>query len=540
MNVLWTTPLGPIGLLLGGGGLLLALQRHLSTRWRQILPVALVVAGMAAWLLLRFQPQGEGQWWVWLAPLELKTALGLQWNGWVWVVGWLLFLAALTALVLPRWRTRPGFSPPAFWTPMLLAASLLVITATTWSTLLSAWALMVLFAGLLVGTHGDDAPRAWTMLLLSVLFLLAAPLFNGVESLLIVLSTEPLNLQAQLLLLLAVVIPLGVYPFHLWLDTDAPRPAGQQLALQLLPALAALYMLGKFQLPLLSSLSWIALVVAGLLGSAMAAWLSDDHARKWLYVTINRATWVTLALSLFRNEPVASLIFPLTTLALSMMIWALVSSGDRRLSRGWARWLALVFMMGFPFTTGFALNHSLSRLATSVIGFPVWVLVLASQTLLVAAVLHPTPENGDEDATSDFLPANRLVWTMVLVVLFGVWWGFFPSSLARTVGLTLPPAYASVFAQIRTAGVLTGWMTLLLPLILGWLLARGRQRFLSGMESWQHRIADIVSLLWLEKLLRAGLHYLSVFVGFGADILDGAGQFGWVLVALLLLWLITR
>lgn len=378
------------------------------------------------------------------------------------------------------------------------------------------------------------------MLLLSVLFLLAAPLFNGVESLLIVLSTEPLNLQAQLLLLLAVVIPLGVYPFHLWLDTDAPRPAGQQLALQLLPALAALYMLGKFQLPLLSSLSWIALVVAGLLGSAMAAWLSDDHARKWLYVTINRATWVTLALSLFRNEPVASLIFPLTTLALSMMIWALVSSGDRRLSRGWARWLALVFMMGFPFTTGFALNHSLSRLATSVIGFPVWVLVLASQTLLVAAVLHPTPENGDEDATSDFLPANRLVWTMVLVVLFGVWWGFFPSSLARTVGLTLPPAYASVFAQIRTAGVLTGWMTLLLPLILGWLLARGRQRFLSGMESWQHRIADIVSLLWLEKLLRAGLHYLSVFVGFGADILDGAGQFGWVLVALLLLWLITR
>ena len=542
MNVLWTTPLGPIGLLLGGGGLLLALQRYLSPRWRQILPVALVMAGMAAWLLLRLQPQGAGQWWEWLAPLELKTALGIRWDGWVWLVGWLMFMAALTALLLPRWRSRPGFTAPAFWTPMLLAASLLVITATTWSTLLSAWALMIFFTGILVGMHGSDARRAWPLLLLSVLFLLAAPLFNGVESLLVVLDSETLNLQAQLLLLLAVAIPMGVYPFHIWLDSDGRRSAGVQLVLQMLPALAALYLLGQFHIPLLSSLSWIALVVAGLLGSAIAAWLVDDPGRKWMFVTVNRATWVVLALSLFHDQPVASLLFPLTAFAIAILIWALVSSGDKRLSRGWARWLALIFLLGFPFTTGFVLNLSLSQLATNVIGFPVWLLMLVAQTLLVAGILHspPQPAVADEETGSDFLPANRLLWMLMLVVLFGLWWGLAPSSLAHTAGMVLPDAYASVFSQIRSAGVLTGWLTLLLPLLLGWLLSRWQDRLLAGFEGWLERIAAIVSLRWLEDLIQAGLHYLSLSLGFAADILDGAGQFGWVLLALLLLWLFMR
>jgi hypothetical protein len=106
--------------------------------------------------------------------------------------------------------------------------------------------------------------------------------------------------------------------------------------------------------------------------------------------------------------------------------------------------------------------------------------------------------------------------------------------------MVLPDAYASVFSQIRSAGVLTGWLTLLLPLLLGWLLSRWQDRLLAGLEGWQERITVIVSLRWLEDLIQAGLHYLSLSLGFAADILDGAGQFGWVLLALLLLWLFMR
>jgi len=536
MSALWTSPLGPIGLLLGGGTLLLILQRRLSARLQQALPVALILAGMATWLLLRLQPQGAGQWWVWQAPLGLETALGLQWDGWAWLAGWLLFMLALTALILPEWRARAGFTPSSFWIPFLLAASLLVITAATWSALLSAWALMIFLTGLLTGTPSSNAPRAWTLLLLSGLFLLAAPLFNGVESLLATLASDTLNLQAQLLLLLAVVIPMGVYPFHLWLTPKSQRPRGAQLALHLLPALAALHLLSRFQLPLLGSFSWVALGIAGLLGSAIAAWMSADADRAWVYVIINRATWVMLALSLSREAGLYRALFPLTTLAIAAIIWALTTARSESAKARWLRWLAIFFLLGFPFTTGFPLNLNLAQLATTVLGFPGWVLVLLAQTLIVAAILGSGPESATE-TPRDFLPPARLKWMLALTIIFGLWWGIFPAALARTAGLTPAGSTASVFAQIRTAGLLTGWMTLLLPLLLGWLLARGRKRIFVGLESWQSRIAAIAGLDWLETLFRAGFHYLALAFGFAADILDGAGQFGWVLLALLILWI---
>ena len=540
MNAFWMTPLGPIGLLLGGGGVLLFSQRYLSWRMRQVLPVGLTLASMAAWLLLRLQPQGLGQWWVWQAPLELKTALGVQWDGWVWLVGWLMFVVALSALLLPSWRERPGFTPPAFWTPLLLAASLLVITAATWSTLLGAWALLIFFTAILAASPSSNAPRVWSILLLSVLFLLAAPLFNGFESLLVVLSSETLNLQAQLLLLWAVIIPLGVYPFHFWFMSEESRPRGVQMVLQLTPALAALYLLGRFELPLLTSLGWIALAVAGLLGSAIAAWLAGDSAQRWMYVVINRATWAALSLSLFRDDSMARMLLPLTSLVLAVLIWTLTLALRRQYGR-WMKWMALFFLLGFPFTTGFTLNLSLSQLATSLIGFPVWLLVLAAQALLVAAVLRPMHDTeSDSQTESDYLPAGMLAWMLALVVLFGVLWGFFPATLARSAGLSLSAPYHSVFLQIRSAGLLTGWMTVLAPVLLGGALARWHLRLFYGMERWQKRLMFVVDLRWLERLLLSVLHYLSISLGFAADILDGAGQFGWVLLTLLLLWLFMR
>ncbi len=537
MSALWTSPLGPVGLLLGGGTLLLMLQRRISDRLRQILPVALLLAGMASWLLLRLQPQGAGQWWAWQAPLGLETALGVQWDNWAWLAGWLLFMLALSALILPEWLTRAGFTPPAFWVPFLLAASLLVITAATWSTLLTAWTLMLFFTGILAGTPSQNAARAWTFLLLSGFFLLTTPLFNGAGSLLATLDSDALNLQAQLLLILAIAIPLGVYPFHIWLTPGASRPRGRQMALHLLPGLAALHLLSRFQLPLLGSFSWVTLGIAGLLGSAIAAWLAENAHNAWVYVIINRVTWVMLALSLSRETGLRQMLFALPTLAIAGIIWSLISNPSPSHKM---RWLALFFLLGFPFTTGFPLNLNLAQLATTVLGFPGWVLVLLAQTILIAAVLRPAVSQPEPETPKSYLPAKRLNWMLALTVIFGLWWGIFPAALARTAGLTPHGIYASVLTQIRTAGLLTGWLTLLLPLLLGWLLARWRQRIFAGLEAWQSRIGAVAGLGWLDSLLAAGFHYLSLSFGFAADILDGAGQFGWVLLALLILWLFLR
>lgn len=537
MSILWTSSLGPVGLLLGGGMMLLILQRHIADRLRQRLLLGIVLMSMAAWLLLRWQPQTTGQWWLWQAPLGLETALGLQWDGWAWLTGWLLFLAVLTAIILPAGKPRAGFTPPAVWIPFQVAASLLVITAATWSALLTGWALLLFFTGILAGTPAEAAPRAWTHLLLAGLFLLLVPLFNGLGALNTVLnSAMPLNLQAQLLVTLAVVMIVGVYPFHNWLLTPKPRARGVQLALHLLPALAALHLLSRFLIPLLSSFSWIALGIAGLLGSAIAAWVAEDDHRAWTYVAINRATWVLLALSLSRETGVYRIIFPLTTLAIALMIWGLLTGPKKR----WRPFLALFFLLGFPFTPGFPLTQDLAQLATSVLGFPGWILILLAQTLLVAAVLHPLRQTADaEDATSAFGWRGE-VWMLMLVAAFGVWWGVSPASLLRAAGLSTAGVHMDVFSQIRLGGLLSGWITLLLPLLLGWGLARWRDRIFAGLETWPQRIAAITGLDWLERLIEAGGHYLSLAFCFVADILDGAGQFGWALLALLIFWLLSR
>ena len=541
MSIFWSSPLGPLGLLLTGGALLLMLQRRIERGLRQTLPIGLVLLAMIGWLMLRLHPQGAGEWWLWQAPLGLETALGLQWDGWTWLIGWLLFMSTLAALILPDWQERAGFTPPVFWTPMLLFASLLVISAATWTTLLSAWMLLLFFTGVLAG-ESRNAPRAWTYLLLSGLFLILTPLLNTVGSLSIILNTDTLNLQSQLMLYLAVVMVMGVYPFHLWLIPQTKRSWGRQLTLHLLPALAALHLLSRFNLPLLGSFSLISLGIAGLLGSAIAVWTteSDDHFR--IYVIINRTTQVLLAIALSRDAGLYKNLLPTTTLAIAVILWTLTPIIPQSDRTKWLRWLTLTFILGLPFTPGFIININLGRLATSILGFPGWLLVLLAQTIFVAAILHSNassqPITDNTSPPVQFLE-DRFKWMLALTLFFGLWWGFFPAALTRTAGLTPAGLYGNVFAQLSAAGI-PGWTTLLAPLLLGVYIARVSNHLFTEMQMWRKRTAEIVNLTWMETLLKDGLHYLAIGAGFASDILDGAGQFGWVLLALLIFWFFIR
>jgi hypothetical protein len=112
-------------------------------------------------------------------------------------------------------------------------------------------------------------------------------------------------------------------PFHLWLTPKEKRGQGAQLALHLLPALAAFHLLSRFPLPLLGSISWVALGIAGLLGSAIAAWTARDGDDAWIYILINRVTWAMLSFSLSRDVGGYRAALPLTATALSLTIWTL-------------------------------------------------------------------------------------------------------------------------------------------------------------------------------------------------------------------------
>lgn len=85
-----------------------------------------------------------------------------------------------------------------------------------------------------------------------------------------------------------------------------------------------------------------------------------------------------------------------------------------------------------------------------------------------------------------------------------------------------------------------GWFTLALPLLLGWLVSRHDERWFGGLQRWQDTVGRIAALNWLGHGLSRVGHYLVIGIGYGADLVDGAGQFGYVLLVILLVWLLLR
>lgn len=529
--------MGALAVLILSASLLILAGRRLPDRWRTALPAWLIGGALLLWIVLRFQTAQPMNLWVWEAPLGLSTALGFTLDGWAWLAGLGTTLLAFTAVALPGWRSRPGFVDPRHWSLLALAFALVVVLADTWISLLAAWAALMLFLGLAAGGVTPRAAKAWGVGILSTLFLLMASLLNGLDSLGTALSGQTLNAQAQLLIVLAAALHIGVYPFHLWLVPEQHRAPGRHLILHLLAGLAALHLLGRFDLPLLASQAWVPLGIVALLGSALAAWADPNAERSWVYVLINRGVWTVLIVGLTRLPSPLGAIFPLAVLALGGALWGIARIAPYR-----ARWslphlLAAAIFLGLPFTPGFASNAMLGQLAGSLIGLPGWLLTLLAQTLLVAALFrHPLPRLSEAEAASQGAPRG-VTSALVLTAILALWWGVFPASLANLTGQALTAAHTNPLAQIRDAGW-PGWVTLLFPLLIGLALALRDEQLFGQLRGWQMNLAFVAGLDWLYGGLERILRIVNTALGTLSDLLDGAGQFGWVLLAALVAWIL--
>ena len=529
--------MGPLAVLILSASLLILAGRRLPDHWRTILPSWLIGVTLLLWIVLRFQPAHPMSLWVWQAPLGLSTAFGFTLDGWAWLAGLGMILLAFTAVALPGWHSRPGFVDSRHWSLLALAFALVVILADTWISLLAVWAALMLFLGLAAGGVTSRPAKAGGVGILSALFLVMASLLNGLDSLGAVLSGQTLNAQAQLLIVLAAALHIGVYPFHLWLVPEQRRSPGRHLILHLLAGLAALHLLGRFDLPLLASQAWVPLGIVALLGSALAAWADPDSERAWVYVLINRGVWAVLIVGLTRLPLPLGAIFPLAVLALGGMLWGIARVAPFR-----SRWspphlLAAAVFMGLPLTPAFAPNLMLGQLAGSLIGLPGWILALLAQTLLVAAMFRqPRAQTSEADAASPGVPRGVTI-ALILAALLTVWWGVFPAGLANLTGQALAGVLVNPLAQIRNAGWL-GWVTILLPLLLGLPLALLDERLFGHLRGWQTNLATVAGLDWLYGGLERILRLVITALGALSDLLDGAGQFGWVLLAALVAWIL--
>ncbi len=508
--------------------------------------MASALAGLAwlAWLLLRLQPGREPYLWLWSPPLSLPASLQFQLQGWSWLAGLVVILAAFVTLTIPGWQTRAGFTSARSWVLVLTAQTLLVVLAGNWLTLLSVWVGMVLVAGLVAGGAGAASMRVWSYGVIGSLFLLAAPLFNSGRSLESDLGNLALNAQAQFLVILACAITLAAYPFHLWLvspsgsERDEAPAVGQRLASYLLPALAALFLLGLFSLPLLATQAWAPLAAVALLGSALAAWSERDEGRAWLFVLANRGAWALLVVGLAQADGRQVVLYTLLSLGLGALLWVLGGIERQTSGRRWPLWLGAAVFYGLPLTPGFIANLSLAGLAGTWIAVPGWLVLLLAQSLFVAALfLHPV-KLPSLRATAD--PSPRFaVAALVLCAAFVLWYVLASRSLATLVGAL--PAVASDSGPLRLAdATVVEWITVLLPLGLGILLVRADQRWFGAWRDVQRNAAFLSGLDWLAAGVGRATHLLRVSLSFVSDLVDGAGQFGWVILVVLVAWLLLR
>lgn len=521
-----------------GGLLLIFFNRRLPPPRAAWLSLALVGLAGLAWLCLRLQPGFEPFQWLWSPPLSLPASLQFQLRGWSWLAGAIVILAAFVALSLPGWRQRPGFNSARAWTLLLAAQALLVLLAGNWLTLLSLWVGMVLLAGLAAG--GGASVRVWSYGVLGSLFLMAAPLFNGGRSLEAPLDNLALNPQAQFLIILAAAIALAAYPFHLWLlpaagQGDEERPAaGQQLAMHLIPALAALYLLGLFSLPLLVSQAWAPLATVALLGSALAAWAEQDEGRAWIFVLVNRSTWALLVVGLAQTGSPSASGFALLGLGLGVLLWVMAGVDGRPLRRNWPLWLGAAVLYGLPLTPGFRPNLGLASLAGAWVAVPGWLVLLLAQSIFVAALFLRSARMPAERSPADPGP-RALSIALVLCVSFVAGYALAPRAAASLAGAAMQPGTAA-FAAVTVLQ----WLTLLLPLLAGLLLARNDRRWFAPWRSGQRSAAYLAGLDWLAAGVGRASHLLRVGLSFVSDLVDGAGQFGWVILVVILGWLLLR
>lgn len=533
MSIIWTSPLGPVLWLLAGAGLLKVVLPYLQAGRRRWAASAWIAIALLAWVALRFQSEQAPLLWQWRIPLELETVFGFYLDSWAWFVGLSILVIAGVTLLFAETEWRPGDDFP-LWTMLLAAAALLSVLSISWLNLLGAWLLIWLMAGAVIPAPGNS--RIWTTGIVMTALLEMTALWEQPPLIWQLIPATTLNLLPQLFLLLASGLALTAYPFHLSsLNTQSPATS-RSLALHMIPALAALHLLGHFSLPLLSASSWLFFIMVALLGSSLVAWAETDSDRAWRAILINRSTWVLLLAALIDASPPHNIVLPLAILVLGAVMWYIARIAQERYRWQLPFWLAAAIFYGVPLTPGFNLLGFWHRLTDSVIGIPLWLIYLLAQTMFVAAFLRPWFSSSRRPKR---LPR---AFSLGVTILMGLTlaWGLFPS-LLWPLGTNLPPSLreAALFAPLRMA-TLIDWITLVLPLGLGAALSYYYRSHWQELRLTRERVAYFASLAWLYRAGEQVLHFVAALVGVLADILDGAGQFGWVLLAILITYILLQ
>jgi formate hydrogenlyase subunit 3/multisubunit Na+/H+ antiporter MnhD subunit len=588
ITALFLHPLGP-AFILGLGGLLVALSRRvmadplplsgaatspqfqhslrrarLRLSTRALFSIVVAFVALVLLLVLRDRPGHASLTWTWQPLTVAGGALLWQLDGWNWLASALVLLLTVTALALGEFGEdlRPGWAWPgreAERTLWLGAAALCFVCSANVVTVASGWVLLdlVLALRLRPGESAEPAGRAWSLLSLTGLALPAALMLLGEQSVQVTLDSGPFTPLVLGLLWIAALVRAGVYPLHFWLSGPGHADAGGRVALHLVGPLTGLWLLGRVNqvsgADWLRRPEWAALGALALLGTAIVAWAVDDDNLRWRWVALNRASLVVLAVYMVALAGAQAQVWLLITFAVggSLLLVGMI------LRRRWG-WrlitiVAALAVWGVPGTSGFLARLVLVFPTNLPVAVPLFILILISEALLVAALWQlalgrlaevgsPRGPNADSQqpaASFGWLETLELGLALAVLIVPLLYWGLFPQRLAALLRATESEAFPSLvwtLAHVRRSL----WIGLALSGLGGLALGLLRDKIFSQMRGWQTSIVTVVSLDWLYRaivgvlaLAGSGLRYFSALG-------EGEGYMGWLLLASAILWLLLR
>ncbi|HRW49992.1 MAG: hypothetical protein M9936_25860 [Caldilinea sp.] len=565
MNTLMSllfSPIGPALILLAGAAVVVGPGR-LVRRSAWITGLALGFVGVAALLYVGLQYVGVvptySQPW---QPL-LQSATNLYWisDGWNYYIGALVLLVGGLGILLNRPPSGVGrpvsrINAVLAMDLAILAASLLFVNSGNLLTVLLTWVLLDLTVILRLSvetTPAGDATaarvrsgEAQIFSLVGAMFLLIGILPAGPSGLAQELAAGNIPVETLVLLLLATTIRSGLYPFHLWL---LPRSAhglnlSERLLDHLVPVLGGLWLLGwTLNLggaELLLSPQILLVITLAIFAAALAAWTARDHVHYVVFVLITSAGVAALAGILGQNTGPASLFWPLTAFALGGGLWLV----GEQVWRAWG-WqipvsVGALALAGVPFTPGFMSQPALATMLNNgPLYWPAFVVYVLAQGMLIASVLRSW--GVDHKAGTD-LPDNYLIKLLAACLALGLPLavaGFLPRFAETLVAIpgTIPATLGNPPNVVAGIDV---WITLGLPLLLGFGLVWAQPRVWPRLGDWPNRISQVSQLEWLFQLMVWGIDRAAQFGHTSLRVVEGAGYVGWFVVMLLIGFLLVR
>jgi formate hydrogenlyase subunit 3/multisubunit Na+/H+ antiporter MnhD subunit len=471
----------------------------------------------------------------WGPPALLPLGLNLLVDPLSWLFG--MGILSVTLVTLLTSVARPGGRRLFIRAAMLLLtfAGLAAVFSDNLLTIIIAWAGLDLIYFLVLVLLGQSE-GVELQAVLNLGFNVAGTLLAAGAALLIsrenpnlLLREAALTSGSTLLITLAAVFRLGLFPLHLALPAEANIRQGLGTVLRLIPAAVALALMARLAsfgfTPLAQFWLTIFALGAALVGAAQL-WTIEDPRLGITYFVIAESGVVLLA-GLWAGA------LALTAQSLALMLGGalIFLSGGHDRQRPWLTALPVVGVLaviGAPFTAGWG---GAASLVQALVAGGHWLTLAGvgvAQAILAAGLFHTIfwPGELTEDTTG------------ALAVYLG-------GMVFLAIGLVFvggPGAAWMRTALSSSAPAASGWGLVAVVVTLGIGLAVWRfESVARGPASVAvGALSALFRLDWLYRLVWSAMHFLETLVFNLAAVLEGEGAVLWVLAAIVLLWLALK